>query len=76
MFKPGAVEGELDVSHLAGRGVFKMWDDYGTFEQVHIGEHGQIAWDDAVDICPDAAHLEITGLTLDEARARAEGVDA
>ena len=70
------VEGEVDVSHLAGRGVFEIWNDYAIFEQVAIGEHGQIAWGENVDICPDAAYLEITGMTLEEARARAEGVDA
>lgn len=30
--------GEVDLSHLAGRGVFKLWDDYQEFQAVHIAE--------------------------------------
>ena len=28
--------GEIDLSHLAGRGVFKDWNDRACFETVHI----------------------------------------
>jgi len=31
------VEGEVDLSHLAGKGVFKVWNDYSAFEKVYIG---------------------------------------
>jgi hypothetical protein len=36
-------EGEVDLSAFAGKGVFKIWDDYCVFESVYIGEHGQVA---------------------------------
>lgn len=55
------VEGDVDLSELAGRGVFSHWDDPGAFERVSIGDSGEIRWSDQVDLCPDALYLEITG---------------
>lgn len=60
------VEGEVDLSHLAGKGVFALWDDYAAFEKVYIGDYGQIAWSDEIDICPDTVYMEITGKTPEE----------
>ncbi len=59
-YEDGA-EGEADLSHLAGRGVFALWDDYARFERVHIAKDGAIAWSDDVELCPDAMYLKITG---------------
>jgi hypothetical protein len=55
------VEGEVDLSHLVGKGVFGIWKDLRTFESVHIGPSGEIRWSDEVDLCPDALYIEITG---------------
>lgn len=55
------VEGEVDLSEFAGRGVFKLWNDYDVFENVHVGEQGQIAWSGEIDMCPDALYLRLTG---------------
>jgi hypothetical protein len=60
------VEGEVDLSHLAGRGVFKVWDEPGAFQQVVIGSSGQIRWTDDVEICSDAVYLELTGKSASE----------
>ena len=60
------IEGEVDLSDLAGKGVFKLWNDYGSFENVHIGRHREIAWNGEVDLCPDAMYLRLTGKTPDE----------
>ncbi len=60
------VEGEVNLSHLAGRGVFAAWDDYRAFEKVHIGADGAIAWNDEIELCPDALYLQITGKTPEE----------
>lgn len=60
------VEGEVDLSDLAGKGVFSIWNEYSTFEDVHIGEHHEIAWSDSVDLCPDALYLRLTGRTPEE----------
>ena len=59
-------EGEVNLSHLAGKGVFSIWNDYTVFEQVYIGQYGEIAWSDEIDICPDSVYMEITGKTPEE----------
>ncbi len=60
------VEGEIDVSDLAGRGVFKAWADEAFFRTLHIASHGAIAWDDDLELCPDAMYLRLTGKRPDE----------
>jgi hypothetical protein len=55
------VEGVVDLSAYAGRGVFAIWNDYRRFQQVHIGPSGEIAWDDQIEMDPDALYLKITG---------------
>ncbi len=54
-------EGDVDLSEFAGRGVFKLWDNRGAFERAHIGEFGQVAWNDEVEMCADALYLRLTG---------------
>ncbi len=55
------VQGKLDPSHLAGKGIFSFWNDYRNFEKVYISPNHAIAWSDEIDICPDVAYMEITG---------------
>jgi len=43
------------------KGVFALWNDYREFQKVHIGPSGEIAWNEEIDICPDAVYLKITG---------------
>ena len=64
------VEGEVDFSGLAGKGVFVSWNTPGFFETVHIGEAGQIAWSNEIDICADAVYLRLTGKTVEEVFSR------
>jgi hypothetical protein len=33
---------------------------------VSIGESGEIAWNEEVDLCPDALYMKITGKTPEE----------
>jgi hypothetical protein len=54
------VEGEVDLSRLAGKGVFALWNDPAAFESVSIGSGGEIRWNDTVEVCSDALYLEIT----------------
>jgi hypothetical protein len=49
------VEGEVDLSDLAGRGVFTRWTDADVFRSVRVGSHGAIEWGADIDLCPDAA---------------------
>ena len=70
--------GEVDLSHNAGKGVFKVWDEPGAFERVHITEDGAIGWGNELDICPDAVYFRLTGKTPEEMMPglRAQPVDA
>ena len=69
-------EGEIDLSHLAGHGVFAAWDDRSYFEKVHVTGHRSIAWDDQIELCPDALYMELTGLTVKELMPGAKSVPA
>lgn len=55
------VEGCLDFSQYVGKGVFSKWNDYTYFLKAHVGNWGQLEWDDDIDFCPDSLHLKITG---------------
>lgn len=55
------IKGEVDLSDLAGRGVFEVWNDENFFQQVHIGEHREIKWNDEIELCPDALYLRVSG---------------
>ena len=60
------VAGEVDLSHLVGRGVFACWTDQRVFEQVSIGGSGELRWNDEIDLCPDAIYLQVSGKTPEE----------
>ena len=53
-------QGVADLSHLVGKGVFALWNDYEAFQNVKIGSSGELSWGDQVDLCPDALYLIIT----------------
>ena len=59
-------EGEINLSHLAGRGVLGAWADRRFFESVTINSYGEIAWGDVIDLCPDALYMQLTGKTVEE----------
>ena len=46
--------GEVDLSNMAGQGVFRAWLDRAFFEGVHVSRHGSFAWSDDVELCEDA----------------------
>ena len=58
--------GEVDLSHLADKGVFAAWNAPGCFESVHLGEGGSIAWGDDIELCPDAMYLQLTGMAVED----------
>ena len=58
--------GEVDLSDVAGKGIFKVWDEPGVFERVHITEDAAIGWGDELDICPDRVYFDLTGKTPEE----------
>ncbi len=55
------VEGIVDLSDRVGKGVFAAWLDESTFQKVTIGPGGEVAWGEALDLCPDALYLQLTG---------------
>ncbi|MBI3493540.1 MAG: DUF2442 domain-containing protein [Acidobacteria bacterium] len=59
-------EGEVDLSDLAGRGVFKAWNDSTFYASVRIGSHGAIEWGSDIDLCPDAMYMQLTGKSPEE----------
>lgn len=59
-------QGEVDLSDLAGKGVFAAWNDYSFFQKVHIGDHREIRWNDDIELCPDSLYLKLTGKTPEE----------
>lgn len=54
-------EGELDLSHLVGKGVFSSWCEESGFAAVQVNESGAPEWPGGIDLCPDSLYLEITG---------------
>ena len=59
-------EGEVDLSDLVGRGVFKAWQDAAFFASVRLRPHGEIEWGEDIDLCPDAVYMRLTGKTPDQ----------
>ena len=53
------VTGVLDLSDTIGKGIFGPLKEDALFKKVYIGDQGQIARSDEIEICPDAAYLEI-----------------
>lgn len=59
-------KGEVDLSDLAGKGVFQVWNDYEFFEKVHLGDHREIKWNDEIELCADSLYLRLTGKSPEE----------
>ena len=59
-------KGVVDLSHLVGKGVFTLWDDYKKFEDVRIGTSGELIWSDQIDLCPDSLYLQMTNQKPEE----------
>lgn len=60
------VTGQVDLSDLAGKGVFEAWNDYSFFKKVHLGEHREVKWGDNIELCSDSLYLRLTGKPPEE----------
>ncbi len=60
------VEGHVDLSDLAGHGVFEAWEDLAFFRSVRIASHGAVQWGSDIDLCPDALYMRLTGKSPEE----------
>ena len=55
------VRGQLDLSGLVGKSLFKSWDVPGYFDKVRVTSYGTIAWDDDLEFCAESMYMDITG---------------
>jgi hypothetical protein len=60
------VEGEVDLSDLVGRGVFKRLADPHEFDAAYIAESGDLAWSEDLELCADALYMKLTARTPEE----------
>ena len=68
------VSGEVDLSGLAGRGVFSAWDDRTFFESVKLDASGAVTWGADIDLCPDALYMQLTGKSEAEVSPSAQAL--
>ena len=59
--RAGTVTAAVPADALGGRGVFQAWRDPVFFLAVRLGSHGAIEWGSAIDLCPDAMYMCLTG---------------
>lgn len=58
-FKDG-MEGEIDLSNLIDKGVFKKWKDPKEFEKVSVDQESKtVVWPGGLDLAPDALYEEL-----------------
>ena len=61
------LNGTYDVSHLAGKGVFKSWDEHNNFFKVDIdSESGAITWPGELDIDSIAVYCAIKNIDVQD----------
>ena len=53
--------GDVDLSQLAGKGVFAFWKNYENFKRVSIESGRSLAWSDEIDLDADSLYLKLTG---------------
>jgi hypothetical protein len=55
------IEGVVDLSSEAGKGVFAIWATPQAFADFRIENGRRVVWSHTLDLCADALYLEITG---------------
>jgi len=61
----GGAEGEVDLNHLVGKGVFDKWRDPAEFTRVFVDPAtGTVAWPGEIDLDPDVLFSRLTGAPL------------
>ncbi|SRR6266496_4786898 len=55
------IEGKVDLSEFAGKGVFALWNDYSNFVKVTIGSSGELVWSEDVDLDGLGIYLRLAG---------------
>jgi hypothetical protein len=68
--------GTVDLSNLAHQGVFEEWEKNNLFSKVYIDSETQtIAWNDELDICPDALYLRLIGMSFEDYKSLIHATD-
>lgn len=67
------LEGEVDLSDLAGKGVFKRWvDNPSEFAQVSVDPaSGTIVWPGGLDVAPDRLYSDVAEVAAKTTNERA-----
>jgi hypothetical protein len=60
------ISGDVDLSHLVGKGVFALWNNYENFKKVSVEDSRRLAWSDEIDIDADSLYMKLTGKTPEE----------
>lgn len=55
------IAGEVDLSHLSGKGVFAFWNNYENFKKVSIENGRRLVWSNEIDLDADSLYLKLTG---------------
>lgn len=58
--------GEVDLSDMAGKGVFQAWEDREFFESVYLPAHRGVSWPGDLDLCADMLYMRLTGTSYGE----------
>lgn len=58
--------GEVDLSHLAGKGVFSLWNNYENFKKIAVENGRSLTWSGDIDIDADSLYLKLTGKKPEE----------
>jgi hypothetical protein len=55
------LQGEVDLSELVGKGVFRRWrDDPEEFSQARVDpESGTVVWPGGLDVAPDRLYADV-----------------
>lgn len=73
-YEDGSV-GDVDLSALKGKGVFKWWNEAYNFGKVYIDKENQaIKWNADIELDPDAFYLKIRQVSFDEWKSQQEDV--
>ncbi len=72
------VDGVVDLSNLAGKGIFRAWESRDFFEKAHVGPGGSLAWSDEIELDPDRIYMTVSGTRVDDLfpNLRRQPVDA
>ena len=61
------VLGDVDLSHLAGQGVFNQWEENNLFFHPYIdAETFAICWNKTLELSSDALYLKVKGISFEE----------